>query len=112
MPKGGREITSSGNRGGEDGLIRRLAPFGVLHQIVTTAMPSNHNQKTSAKILLAFPTPPQLYTTGHSYCVPSKTLGIAGSRFRTTLRSTGWPDRLSSEGYAAQFLWDLWTDTA
>jgi hypothetical protein len=54
VPKGGREITSSGNRGGEDVLIRRLAPFGRLQPNATTAMPSVQNPKTPTKTVMEF----------------------------------------------------------
>lgn len=48
LPKGSRENTSSGIRGGEDIRLRRLAPFGVTRHL-TTRMPfpssAKHLQK-------------------------------------------------------------------
>src|SRR6266478_5483306 len=74
VPKGRPENTSSGNRGGEDNVVRRLGPSGFYSGFITTAMPAAFSQKALENSGVLVQCPSALFTSEDTECLPLNTL--------------------------------------
>jgi len=70
VPKGRPENTSSGNRGGEDNVVRRLGPSGFYSGFITTAMPAAFSQKALENSGVLVQCPSALFTSEDTECLP------------------------------------------